>query len=50
MKVAEGRFYAQGSYIYTPKAIVTALKLEDRDLVEFHVTDQEIVIRKGEKP
>lgn len=49
MKIGEGRFYGKPKALYVPKGVVTALDLEDRDVVEFHVEGQAVTMRKAKK-
>lgn len=46
MKVGVGKFYRKAQMLYVPKAVWTALDLQDGDSVGFYVEDQKITIKK----
>lgn len=47
MKIGDGKFRSKPQILYVPKAVVTALDLEDGDRVEYHVENGVLQIRKA---
>lgn len=49
MKIGEGKFRKKSQILYVPKAAVTALELEDGDIVEYHVENGTLQIKKAKR-